>query len=647
VQFAHYLGYFIMAMPAGWLASKLGYKGGIISGLLIVALGGFWFVPATHLAQSESVSPTVAFVGFLAGVCTIAAGLTFLETVANPYTTVLGPKQYAATRINLAQSCNGIGWISGPILGSLFFYSKDASGQSTGSETLYIPYVAVACVVIVLAVIFYFARVPDIKAEDDYQIEDKNAASGAPSGADRKLSRWQIYALLLANATALIVVFGMIFYLILTIPAIAKNLVGFATTIPHPDGMRVTPGSAPLLVTYAGVILLTVFAVLAVIPFAAKVTHHSMWSHPHFSASVVVQFLYVAAQAGIFSFLVNYMTEDAPAITPGTCKQFHSVVGSLPVPKSWLKEMNGWVDLKTKMVREEITDLPAFVDKLNDRANPVSVFVTNELSDESKQALDDYKASTSYAKPLENALIQDLNKIVRRVPVKVKPGVKMTERQEMKAKKNPPLYDAKRFAGVKLSESAQQLLKEENADQARLNRLLLADAYPGVLAFNDGVFGISDSGAAILFSFGFICFLVGRFSGSAMLKKFSAHKMLGLYGLLNVLACLLIFFKLGWLSVACVFLSFFFMSIMFPTIFALGIFGLGVKAKKASAFLVMAVTGGAILPKLMGSVADQYDMSRGFIVPLACFAIICLYGFGWPLLSGSDSLHGASATSGH
>ena len=146
MQFAHYLGYFIMAMPAGWLAIKLGYKGGIISGLLIVALGGFWFVPATHhaMAQSESVSPTVAFVGFLAGVCIIAAGLTFLETVANPYTTVLGPQQYAATRINLAQSCNGIGWISGPILGSLFFYSKDASGQSTGSETLYIPYVAVA-----------------------------------------------------------------------------------------------------------------------------------------------------------------------------------------------------------------------------------------------------------------------------------------------------------------------------------------------------------------------------------------------------------------------------------------------------------------------------------------------------------------------
>src|SRR6202142_1859269 len=92
VQFAHYLGYFLMSMPAGVLASKLGYKGGIITGLLIVAAGGFWFIPATHIAQ---------FWAFLAGVCVIASGLTFLETIANPYTTVLGDPRYAAARINL------------------------------------------------------------------------------------------------------------------------------------------------------------------------------------------------------------------------------------------------------------------------------------------------------------------------------------------------------------------------------------------------------------------------------------------------------------------------------------------------------------------------------------------------------------------
>ena len=70
VQFAHYLGYFLMALPAGWLAMRLGYKGGIVAGLLMVAVGGLWFIPATQIAQ---------FWAFLLGVCIIAAGLTFLE----------------------------------------------------------------------------------------------------------------------------------------------------------------------------------------------------------------------------------------------------------------------------------------------------------------------------------------------------------------------------------------------------------------------------------------------------------------------------------------------------------------------------------------------------------------------------------------
>ena len=222
VQFAHYLGYFLMSIPAGWLATKLGYKGGIIMGLLIVAAGGFWFIPATYInsmVHTGQVSANMAFVGFLVGVCAIATGLTFLETIANPYTTVLGDQQYAATRINLAQSCNGVGWIFGPIIGSLFFYGKDAAGKSTGSQTLYIPYVTVAAVVIVLAAVFYFASVPDIKTKDEYHLDD----SGAP-------------------------------------------------------------------------------------------VSHSIWSHPHFVLAVAAQFFYVAAQAGIFSFFINYMVSELPAI---------------------------------------------------------------------------------------------------------------------------------------------------------------------------------------------------------------------------------------------------------------------------------------------------------------------------------------------
>jgi len=160
----------------------------------------------------------------------------------------------------------------------------------------------------------------------------------------------------------------------------------------------------------------------------------------------------------------------------------------------------------------------------------------------------------------------------------------------------------------------------------------------------DGLLHVSDQGAATLASAAFVCFLAGRVSGALLLKKFSAHKVLGLYGFANVAVCLLVFSNLGWVSVAAVFLSYFFMSIMFPTIFALGIFGLGAKTKTASAFIVMAIMGGALLPKLMGHVADLYDMSRSFIVPMGCFLFVSLYGFLWPKFSKADSLHGVGGS---
>jgi FHS family L-fucose permease-like MFS transporter len=90
--------------------------------------------------------------------------------------------------------------------------------------------------------------------------------------------------------------------------------------------------------------------------------------------------------------------------------------------------------------------------------------------------------------------------------------------------------------------------------------------------------------------------------------------------------------KLGWLSAGALFLTYFFMSIMFPTIFSLGIHGLGARAKKASSFIVMAIMGGAIMPKVMGHIGDVYGMSAAFVIPLICFILIALYSFLWPKL---------------
>jgi len=373
VQTAHYLGYALMALPAGMIARAIGYKGGIITGLLVVSAGGFWFIAATSISS---------FWAFLLGVSVIAMGLTVLETVANPYTTALGPKEFGAFRINLAQSLNGIGWMLGPVVGGAFFYSS--GGVAVSHQQLAIPYVGIALLVLVLAVIFYRANVPDVAPPQDPR-EDQDL-----------------------------------------------------------DGSR-----------------------------------ESIWQRPHFVGAVLAQFLYVAAQAGIFSFFINYMVAESP-----------------PLPQSWAHGILG-----------------------------------NGLS------------------PRQGGLF------------------------------------------------------------------------------------INEQGAAELQGLvGFGLFLLGRLTGTALLTRTKASRLLGHYAIINTFLCVVIVMRLGWLSVAAVFLTFFFMSISFPTVFALGIDGLGPQVKRASAFIVMAILGGAILPKVMGYLGDLYDMSTSFLMPLACFALIALYAYAWPAL---------------
>lgn len=185
-------------------------------------------------------------------------------------------------------------------------------------------------------------------------------------------------------------------------------------------------------------------------------------------------------------------------------------------------------------------------------------------------------------------------------------------------------------------------------EQLRFNRLLLAEAFPGQINFRDGVWCFSDKGAGFLSSLAFGFFLAGRLISAWLMRKAPAHKMVGLFALANVVICGLVIAKLGWLSVAGVFLSYFFMSLMFPTIFALGIFGLGSQAKKhAAAFIVMSITGGALMPKLMGLLGDKFDMATSFWMPLGCFILIMAYGFGWSKLSQSDGAVGMKGAGGH
>ncbi len=611
VQFAHWMGYFLMSIPAGWLATRLGYRGGIIAGLLLVAVGGFWFIPAANIKE---------FWAFLLGVCIVASGLTFLETVANPYTTVLGPPRYAATRINLAQSCNGVGWVLGPIAGGLFFYGTDETGRSTGSETLWIPYAGVGVVVLLLAIIFFFAPVPDIRAKDDYDIDGKDN-NGGKAPAIRQVNRGLSFVLLLGNMGALFGVFGMILWLALGSIGLGPHLVGLVSALPLPSGFVVTADTALFLTLLAAGGVGLAVAAFWLIGVTKRLSHHSVWSHEHFTGAVLAQFFYVAAQAGIFSFLINYMTSEPPSLPQSWLKQDRS---------TWVgRRMSEWIELRTAFVGSDFKDTASLAAKLTSPAetDPLSAYLASKLSDSTRQTLARFKAGSAGETAARVAVMQDLNTLIQ----------------------EESLYSQERFSGVAFQESTKQLLAldAQMRNERRLNRLLLADAYPKELSYHDGIVGITNKGASNLASFGFICFLLGRVVGAGLLRRVSAHKIVGLYALLNVLACLLVFCKLGWLSVASVFISYFFMSIMFPTIFALGIFGLGNKAKGASAYIVMAIVGGALLPKLMGAVADHYDMSRGFIVPLLCFVLIAFYGYAWPKLSRAESLHGVGASGGH
>ena len=162
VQGSWYGAYFLLALPAGWVARKLGYRGGILTGLILALAGSLLFIPAVRIHASES----VMFLAFLIALFVVGAGMTFLETVANPYTTVLGPVESAVSRINLAQSCNAIGWMLGPIVISYFIMSKTAVAD-TSNSAIYIPYLLLAGLVAVLIVAFALVPVPDIHAPQE------------------------------------------------------------------------------------------------------------------------------------------------------------------------------------------------------------------------------------------------------------------------------------------------------------------------------------------------------------------------------------------------------------------------------------------------------------------------------------------------
>lgn len=149
VQAVVYGGYFLMALPAGVLIRRFGYRAGVITGLLLYGVGALSFIPGSQLNS---------FPFFLGSLFVIGCGLTCLETAANPYVTVLGDPSGAERRINISQSFNGLGWILGPLVGTLCLYGEDSD-----QEAIAVPYAAIGIVVLLVAVVFARVKLPEVQ----------------------------------------------------------------------------------------------------------------------------------------------------------------------------------------------------------------------------------------------------------------------------------------------------------------------------------------------------------------------------------------------------------------------------------------------------------------------------------------------------
>lgn len=156
VQAMVYGGYFLMAIPAGKIISRWGYRTGVITGLLLYGTGALLFIPGAFV---------MTFWFFLLCLFIIGCGLTCLETAANPYVTVLGDPESAERRINLSQSFNGLGWIVGPLVGGLLLF--DGEDGTASSSLLALPYAVIGVVVLIVAAIFAKVKLPEVAEEPE------------------------------------------------------------------------------------------------------------------------------------------------------------------------------------------------------------------------------------------------------------------------------------------------------------------------------------------------------------------------------------------------------------------------------------------------------------------------------------------------
>lgn len=166
IQFTFFGAYFVMSVPAGWVVDKVGYKLGIVIGLVVAGCGALLFLPAAQIQW---------YYLFLGALFTLASGITLLQVSANPYVSLLGDPARAASRLNLAQALNSLGHTSAPWVGGMLILStavlgadqlaalsqqQQAAYQTAQAQSVQIPYLGLALTLFVLAAIVFALRLP-------------------------------------------------------------------------------------------------------------------------------------------------------------------------------------------------------------------------------------------------------------------------------------------------------------------------------------------------------------------------------------------------------------------------------------------------------------------------------------------------------
>jgi FHS family L-fucose permease-like MFS transporter len=171
VQFAFFTAFFVVSVPAGAILSKIGYRKGIVLGLVVMAIGCLLFYPAAEYRN---------FTIFLVGYFTLAGGITVLQVAANPYVALLGSEEGASSRLNLSQAFNSLGTTLAPVVGALFLLSDSVKSSeeinalsaiekvdyyAAEAATVQTPFLLIASFIGVLAVVFAFIKLPKVMQE--------------------------------------------------------------------------------------------------------------------------------------------------------------------------------------------------------------------------------------------------------------------------------------------------------------------------------------------------------------------------------------------------------------------------------------------------------------------------------------------------